>query len=98
VEMQAETLLTWSLGPGVAGPNSIDEKGVRHNARQAGLEQDEGIARASEPQRGTPVDAAPDEEAKDLREKAQEIPRRYSDSDQSESASVSSWEVHSDWV
>jgi hypothetical protein len=33
----------------------------------------------------------PGEEAKDMREKAQEVPRRYSDGDQSESASVSPW-------
>jgi hypothetical protein len=90
VDMQAETLLTWSLGPGVAGPKSIDEE-VLHSAGQAGSEQDEGVAGASEPRRWAPVEVTPGEEAKDLREKAQEVPRRYSDSDQSESASVSPW-------
>lgn len=95
VEMQAETLLTWSLGPGVAGPNSIDEKEVRHDAGQADPEQVEGIAGANEPQRRNPVDVTPDKDAMELREKTQEIPRRYSDSDQSESASVSQAEVQS---
>jgi hypothetical protein len=93
VEMQAETLLTWSLGPGAAGPKSIDEKEVRHSAGQAGSEQDEGIAGASEPRRRALVASIPipDGEAKDPQEKTQVIARRCSDSDQSEDASVSSW-------